>query len=281
MPDSMLLEKKVYEKEILVVESLGSDDIPPDFMQTYFTHILCQDGGGQFSMSERKWSIRKNDIVLFLPNAEVRDLMFTPDFRATFLLVSFDLMSKNNPDIGWGIRGYLFSKENPVVSLEESVAQKCKHDFLLLKGRYEDTDHLFRTEIINLQLQIFVMEMWNVFADKMERLIKSNEKGSLFQRFMQLVQLHCLEHREVEFYANQLFITPKYLSEICKKTSGKNASEWIQNFTTTNLILLLRNENLTFTEIADTMNFSSQSFFSRYVKKALSLSPTEYRARFT
>jgi AraC-like DNA-binding protein len=149
----------------------------------------------------------------------------------------------------------------------------------LLKEKYADESHRFRTEIVNLQLKMLVMEMWNIFADKMEQNIKNTEKVALFQRFLQLVEMYCMEHREVEFYAGKLFITPKYLSEICKKSSGKTASEWIQNYTTTRLILLLRNENLTFTQIADSMNFSSQSFFSRFVKKVLSVSPSEYRSR--
>lgn len=270
---------KAYEREILVMDSLGTDEVPQNFIQTHFTHILCYGGSGRFSIDDKIWSIGPNDIAILLPTREINDLMFTPDFRATFLLVSFDLMSRNNPDIGWGIKGYLFSKENPVVRLEEDVAEKCRQNFFLLKEKYEDENHRFRTEIVDLQLQIFVMNMWNIFADKMERQIHSNEKGSLFQRFLQLVELHCMEHREVEFYAKQLFITPKYLSEVCKKTSGKNASEWIQNYTTTRLILLLRNEKLTFAEIADSMHFSSQSFFSRYVKKVLGVSPTEYRSR--
>ena len=130
-----------------------------------------------------------------------------------------------------------------------------------------------------LQLQLFVMEMWNIFADRMELRINSNEKVSLFERFLQLVQVHCMENREVEFYSDKLFITPKYLSEICKKNSGKTASEWIQNYTTQRLIILLRSPNLNFTEIADTLNFSSQSFFSRYVRKVLGVSPSEYRER--
>ncbi len=265
--------------EILLVDSLGNPEVPNDYIQTYFTHILCHGGGGRFRMDNKEWVIRKNDIVILLPNAKIHDLMFTPDFRGSFFLVSFDLMSKNNPDIGWGIKGYLFSKENPVVMLSEDAFERCLHNFQLLAAKYQDTKHRFRKEIVNLQLQMFIMEMWNVFADKMEQQIKSNEKGSLFQRFLQLAQLHCMEEREVEFYAGMLSITPKYLSEVCKKSSGKSASEWIQNYTTTRLILLLRNDQLTFTEIADSMKFSSQSFFSRYVKKALGVSPSEYRNR--
>lgn len=266
-------------KDIIVVHHLNDELVPKDFMKSYFTHILCEQGSGQFSIDDKKWTITKNDIAILLPNTEIQDLKLSPGFKATFLLLSFDLMSKNNPDIGWGIKGYLFSKENPVVSLDEAVAEKRKQNFFLLKEKYEDEKHRFRNEIINLQLQIFVMEMWNMFAENIAQQIKSNESSSLFQRFLQLAQFHCMEHREVEYYAGQLFITPKYLSEVCKKSSGKNASDWIQNYATSRLILLLRNENLTFTDIADAMNFSSQSFFSRYVKKVLSVTPGEYRAR--
>lgn len=269
---------ELKDKEIIVVERLSVEQLQQNFDKHYFTHILCHSGKGQFLLENKKYSIDKNGIAIFLPSQEVQELLFSPDFTATFLLVSFELMSKNNPDIAWGIKGYLFSKENPVVRLENEMAEKCKQNFYLIKEKYDDKTHRFCKEIVNHQLQIFVMEMWNVFADKMEQLIK-NENASLFQRFLNLVQVHCMEEREVEFYAGQLFITPKYLSEVCKKNSGKSASEWIQNFTTSRLILLLGNDDLTFSQIADSMNFSSLSFFSRYVKKMLGVSPSEYRNR--
>lgn len=266
-------------KDIIVTENLENKEVIQDYAQTHFMHILCQSGNGQLSLNETKHRIEENDIVILLPNSKVQELSFSTDFRAICLLVSFEFMSKNNPDIGWGIKGYLFSKDNPVVSLSTNVAKICKHNFILLKEKFDDEQHRFKMPILNLQLQMFVMEMWNIFADKIDENIKRNEKGSLFQRFLQLVEAHCMEHREVEFYAKLLFITPKYLSEICKKSSGKNASEWIQNYTATRLMLLLRNKSLSFTEIADSMNFSSQSFFSRYVKKVLGVSPSDYRNR--
>lgn len=267
------------KSDIVVVEYAENKDVLRNSKQTHFIHILCHKGSGSFQLDDKEFTIGKNDIVILLPTAEIHGLHFEPNFKATFLLISFELMSKNNPDIGWGIKGYLFSKENPVVNLDKSVAEKCKHNFYLLQEKHGDEKHRFRSEILHLQLQMFVMEMWNIFAQKIEQLVKNNENGSIFQRFLQLVKVHCMEHREVEFYADLLFITPKYLSEVCKKNSGKSASEWIQNYTTTRLIILLRNENLTFTEIGDSMNFSSQSFFSRYVKKVLGVSPRAYRNR--
>lgn len=266
-------------KDIILTDTLNSPEIPEDYLLHYFTHILCENGHGQFLLDGKEQSIGKNDICFWLPGAAVDKVLFSPEFNAVFLLVSFDMMSKNNPDIGWGIKAYMFSKENPVIRLEQDVAEKCKHNFLLLKEKFADESHRFRMEIVHLQLKMLVMEMWNVFADKMEQNMKNNDKAALFQRFLQLVEMYCMEHREVEYYAGKLFITPKYLSEICKKSSNKPASDWIRNYATTRLILLLRNDNLTFTQIADSMNFSSQSFFSRYVKKVLGVSPGEYRSR--
>ena len=88
-----------------------------------------------------------------------------------------------------------------------------------------------------------------------------------------------MEEREVDFYAQELSITPKYVTEVCKKSSPKTPSEWIQNYTTQRLIILLENKKLGFTAIADLLNFSSPSFFSRYVRKVLGVSPSDYRQK--
>ena len=265
--------------EVILLDHFDTKKIPDDYLDRYFTHILCQGGSGQFQMNNQTYRITAHDMVIWLPAANITQMLFSPDFRALFLLLSFDLLSKNNPDIGWGIRGYLFSQEHPVVALSEQDQTVCQTNFQLLQEKYRDTKHRFRQEVLNCQVQLFVMDMWNIFAHRMEQQLHTNERGSLFERFLQLVQEHCMQHREVEFYGEKLFVTPKYLTEVCKKNSGKTAMEWIQNYTTQRIIMLLRNKNLSLTEIADTLHFSSASFFSRYVRKMLGVSPTEYRAR--
>jgi AraC family transcriptional regulator, transcriptional activator of pobA len=120
--------------------------------------------------------------------------------------------------------------------------------------------------------------MWNIFSKEIEKRSISSQQGTLFERFLLLAQLHCMEEREVEYYARKLFISPKYLTEICKKSSGKTALEWIRNYTTQRLIILLGNKKLSLTDISDTLKFSSLSFFSRYVRKVLGVSPSEYRS---
>jgi AraC-like DNA-binding protein len=86
-------------------------------------------------------------------------------------------------------------------------------------------------------------------------------------------------NREVSLYAEKLFVTPKYLSEVCKKVSGHSATFWIDRFTITEITRQLKNKEHTLTTIAEEMNFSSISYFSRYVQRILGISPTEYRQR--
>ncbi|GEO03779.1 AraC family transcriptional regulator [Adhaeribacter aerolatus] len=273
------LTEEESSKEIIVLELTAEREVLAQHRQHYFTHILCHSGKARFRMDNQLYQIKPNDIVISLPAIEIKDLEYSRNFKATCLFVSFDLMSKNNPDIGWGIRGYLFSKENPVVHLSDVDAQKCRFNFQLLQEKQDDKAHRFQEELVNLQLQMFIMEMWNIFAKEIDKRSITDQKGALFERFLQLVQEHCMEEREVDFYADKLCITPKYLTEVCKKSSAKTASEWIQNYTTQRLIILLQNKQLSFTDIADTLHFSSLSFFSHYVKKVLGVSPSEYRLR--
>lgn len=72
-------------------------------------------------------------------------------------------------------------------------------------------------------------------------------------------------------------MTPKYLSEICKKVSGHSANFWINRYTTLEIARLLRNPELTLAEITDMLHFSSSAYFSRYVQAKLGVSPSKYR----
>ncbi|MDN4029341.1 helix-turn-helix domain-containing protein [Chryseobacterium gambrini] len=247
--------------------------------QKYFVHILCLKGKATIKINGNPFKLDKNSLAILLPDVEFEIVQCDEKFEATCLSVSFEIMSKNNPDISWGIKGYLFSKETPVVKLSKSDADVCSANFKMLMTKYQDLYHRFRMEIVGHQLQILVMDMWNIFSSEIQKRNVSAQKGNLFERYLQLVQQHCMENRTVEFYAEKLFITPKYLTEISKKASGKTPSEWIENYTTRHLIILLQNTQLNFSEIANTLHFSSLSFFSRYVRKVLGCSPSQYRSR--
>ena len=103
--------------------------------------------------------------------------------------------------------------------------------------------------------------------------------ASVMRRFIDLLERgDYRKNREVGYYADLLCVTPKYLSEVCKKVSGFSANFWIDRFAVIELTRLLRDKSLSLTDISDLFGFTSQSHFSRYVQKNLGTSPSTFRA---
>lgn len=152
-------------------------------------------------------------------------------------------------------------------------------NFQLLYLKSLEIQNRFFDEVLKLQMQLFILEMWDIFIDQLERRNRSLQSGTLFERFTHLTEMHCMKNREVKFYSNQLNISPKYLNQICKTNTGISASQWIQRYAKDRIVLLLENKSLNISEISDQMGFSSHSFFTRYVKKVLGISPSEFRNR--
>lgn len=99
----------------------------------------------------------------------------------------------------------------------------------------------------------------------------------LFGRFLGMVQQNYKVQRNVVWYSEQLCVTPKYLSEVVKRVSGRTARQWIQLFVLIEIKTLLRNTNYSIKEITGALNFPNQSFLGKYFKNATGQSPSEYR----
>ena len=102
---------------------------------------------------------------------------------------------------------------------------------------------------------------------------------ALFKRFTQMLSHECPKKREVKQYADALCITPKYLSAICKSQSGKTASEIINSITVNHIKNRLTSSDLTIKEIAAEVGFDNLSFFGKYVRRELGMSPRQFRGQ--
>ena len=89
--------------------------------------------------------------------------------------------------------------------------------------------------------------------------------------------MHFEKERSVSFYANQLNITPKYLSEAVKEIMGKTAGELIDEAVIMQAKVLLKTPDLNIGQVATVLNFPDQSFFGKFFKKHVGLSPNQYR----
>ena len=100
---------------------------------------------------------------------------------------------------------------------------------------------------------------------------------SHFQHFLDLLHSNEVKHRTVESYASELCISPKYLTAICKKNSGKTANEWITEQVLEDIRYYLRQTDLSIKQICDRLGFPNPSFFGKYVKDHFGMTPMEFR----
>ena len=163
-------------------------------------------------------------------------------------------------------------------------------DFDLFRSRLSLPENPFKEEVIGRVMQIFLCDLWTVYSAErlrvgefysgmMTQMETSDNAARIFLRFLTIVQADSRKQRDVAYYADKLCISPKYLSQISKSVSGLPASEWITFYATFELVSLLNDQSKTLSEVADLMNFETASHFSRYTKKLLGKSPSEYRQK--
>ncbi len=266
-------------QKVILYKTASTSQFPQNFQTRFHTHIYCQSGNVKFVFNGRQYNCKKGEFIFWLAGLDVLYLSFSPNFKATLLFVDSDLLTANLPSVNASIDSIIHSKENPILHPDKKDKEKILKNFQLLYDKSLEANHRFFQEVLKLQMQLFLLEMWHIFEDELDRRKRSLQSGTLYERYMQLLQEHCMKEREVRFYSEKLNITPKYLNYICKANTQITASEWIQRYAKERIMLLLQNKNLNISEIADEMDFSSRSFFTRYVKKLLGLTPKEYRER--
>ena len=241
-------------------------------------HILCRRGNMGFTFQDTHYNISSGDYVI-LPNAALAyGFSASDDFQGVLMNLSEAFVTSIAIRSNYGIIGHLSLLRNPVMKLSRRDFRICEAALQYLRMRMEDEKHFFREELLGSLLTAHILDLYDIHARSNKELQVSERVTSLLRKFIELLYGGgYVRNRDLEFYASRLCVTPHYLSEICKKVSGKPASYWIDRFTMQEITRLLRQKELSLTEIAERMNFSSVSYFCRYVQKRINLSPSEYR----
>ena len=115
--------------------------------------------------------------------------------------------------------------------------------------------------------------------DKTGTVHQRKRGNKVLHNFLSLVNEYAKTERSVSFYADRLSITPNWLSNVVKATSGKTVMDWIRIAVIQKAKLALAYSDSPVYAIADELNFASESIFSRYFKRETGLTPVEFRNR--
>jgi AraC-like DNA-binding protein len=107
----------------------------------------------------------------------------------------------------------------------------------------------------------------------------STHEKEIFNNFLQLISHEQQKRQQVSVYAGKLNITPKYLSAVCKKVSGKTPMRWITESVMEDCYNQLLKTDLSVKEIAHLLGFPNSSFFGQYFRDQAGVTPMEYRTQ--
>ena len=244
----------------------------------HVVHVLCIEGSMSFCFQHVHYNIASGDYVILTDVALTSGFSASDNYWAIVMALSESFVTSMAIRSNYGIIGHFALMQNPVMKLSAHDFEKCLADMERLRERLGDTSHLFYEEMIGHLLTAHILDLYDIHAHSHAQAQVSEHTARILGQFLELLyQEEYVRHRDVPYYASRLCVTPHYLSELCKRASGKPATYWIDRFTLHKITRLLCQKDLTLSEIADRMNFSSVSYFSRYVKKQIGVWPTEYR----
>ena len=104
-----------------------------------------------------------------------------------------------------------------------------------------------------------------------------SREQTIFDRFIYLVNHYATQEHQIRFYADKMCLTERYLGTVIRQASGTTAKEWIDLALITRIKVELRHTDKSVTQIAEEMNFTNPSFFSKYFKRLTNMTPAEFR----
>lgn len=137
----------------------------------------------------------------------------------------------------------------------------------------------YRRKTIQNLLQSIISDIQYIkdIADESEKHDQSTRTQDVFMQFKRLVHKYCISERSIPFYASQLHVTPHHLSAIIRKASGQSVMYWVNRATIQEAKLLLKTNDALGYEIADQLQFSSASAFSKFFKRETGMTPKMYQ----
>lgn len=249
------------------------------YRSDYFCVFIVQEGSVGFRLDDKSYEVYQGDVV-FCPIAEtfwVENI--ADDYKAKYIFFSVDFIAQ---------AGFNYKSNNVLKSLsadpthiirdEPDLSRRLHFHLDELKMlNNKEKDNYYFNEMIWHHFSLVVYEIDNYFKKIEKPHLVTHREDELTTSFFKLVQAYFKEEHNVQFYADKLCISRKYLTKVINKTTFKSPRDIIHQVLAVEARLLLKNPNLNVNEVAVQLRFSDQASFSKFFKKHTGRSPLEYR----
>ena len=238
---------------------------------------LCQEGGAVVSVEGTSHALKAGQMLIIFAGTYYRLSSITTDFRARILIGliteegSVDSLVNTFPRI----------KQMPVISLYKQEYNILMTFVNYVEASIDNYRNPNRADIDRGLLALLRSELVDVFLKRNMTVRQLSSDEQLAKRFTMMLIVGCQEHRDVEYYAEQFGLSPKKFSSKIKRVLGRTPSDIIAEAVVKISQKFLLSTSLNTLEISERLHFATPSFFCRYFKRHVGLSPQEWRAQNT
>lgn len=276
--DKLINPDKIDEDVFIFddIRGFNVDDTPVMIEMPIF--VMCIKGHATIELNLKEYHVPANSLVTLMPDHILHGYKHTDDFKGLFIAVSNRCVNELIPDIMSALPAVMTFRSSPVIELTNAEMDMLKkmHSFLWMLVRSDVG--IYKKKVVNGMIQSMLYTALSAY--KTRNLYSSNKRSrneELFFNFFTLLEHNFREERSVQFYADKLSITPKHLSTVVKNVSGRTAGSWIDGYVILAAKVMLRSSSNTIQEISVALNFPNQSFFGKFFKQHVGISPREYR----
>lgn len=273
-----------FEGKVLISDHIGQARLFEEPCRIdAVTIIVCLRGQMEYEVNLHRYVMTQNSIVVNMPENIVQLCRFA-QFEAYVVLISTQFLKAMPME--------LLHRANASMSLSKHCLFHVPPQHILgLRPYYElIQSSMLRVipeteEIARGLLQSFgfsIIGLMKEFGHPLGIGDRPLGRGRvLFDRFMSALIHDHQQQRAVGYYADQLCVSPKYLSTVIRHVSGKTPSEWICDYVTAEAKSLLHYSDLTAQEVSIRLNFSSQSAFGKFFRQQTGMTPMQFRRLHT
>ena len=266
------------DDDLLLSDQINLAPMPRDPRKMSFILIgLCTKGQIKYRMDTEEQTVEAGDLLVVSERHIIEEYKPSSDMEGLCIMMSVDFFHEIIKTVHDVSSLFVFARMRPILKLQPEEIETFKEYFQFIKQKLSDNHNHFRKDLIRTLMLAMFYDVGNVIyrVKNFNESLMSSEK--VFTAFLKTVEENCRKERRVAWYAQQLQITPKYLSQAVKRVSGQAAVEWIENYVTMELRVMLKNSSLSIKEIANEMNFPNQSFLGKYFKEHTGMTPSAYR----
>ena len=241
------------------------------------------EGETSLTSNLQEFRLKKDSLFIFSPK-HILQVQSNNRFKAHLIVIAPDFLKRIDIDTKRMMPLFLQFGSLPCMELTHAESQSLRSFISMVEQELKGSETDFSSEIIGGLIAATIYKVGDILTHYLTEHPEvdspiHNRAEEYFRQFIELLGEHYKHERSVGFYARQLCITPKYLTTLIKRISGKSVSEWIDNYVILEAKTLLKYSNMSVQEIAYYLNFPNQSFFGSYFKRNAGMSPSQYKAK--